>query len=240
MRRRSRSAVSSVSVAQRRRRSSAPRSATGAGRPSRKPWAPWAPTGARLALRVRVAGELEHRLGLDALGDHERAALAGEGHDAEHHRARTAVLDRVGDDRAVDLDEVDRQRAEHLEPGVAGADVVERELEAEAAQARRLGEQQLLARVGALGDLEHDLVRLVAGAAHGEHEAVAREPVVLERLRRDVEEQQRVLRAARSAARSVARRQTASSSWPRPIESAISNASPGPASSRGRGRASAS
>ena len=56
------------------------------------------------------------------------------------------------------------------------------------------GTQQLLAGVGALGDLEHDLLGLVAGAAHGEHEAVAGERVVLERLRRHVEEQQRALR----------------------------------------------
>ena len=190
MRRRSRSAVSSVRVGhrllvarhlRRHRRRAAEQEALGAVGADR----------ARLALGVRVAGELEHRLGLDALGDHERAALAREGHDAEHHRARPAVLDRVGHDRAVDLDEVGRQRAEHLEPGVAGADVVERELEAEPPQPRRLGEQQLLARVGALGDLEHDLVRLVAGAVRGQHEAVAREAVVLERLGGDVEEQQR-------------------------------------------------
>ena len=147
-----------------------------------------------LAVGVRVARQLQHRLGLDALGDHERAALAGEGHDREHHGARPAVLDRRGDDGAVDLDEVDGQRAQHLEARVAGADVVERELEAERAQPRGLRDQDLLAGVGALGDLEHHLLGLVARAAHGQHEAVARQRVVLERLRRDVEEQQRARR----------------------------------------------
>ena len=80
---------------------------------------------------------------------------------------------------------------QHLEAGVARPDVVERELEAERAQPRRLGDQEVLAGVGALGDLEHDLLGLVARAAHGQHQAVARQRVMLERLRRDVEEQQR-------------------------------------------------
>ena len=74
-------------------------------------------------------------------------------------------------------------RAQHLEARVAGADVVERELEAERAQPCGLGDEDLLAGVGPLGDLEHDLRGLEAGAAHGQHEAVARERVVLERLR---------------------------------------------------------
>ena len=95
---------------------------------------------------------------------------------------------------------------QHLEAGVARADVVERELEAERAQPRGLGDQQLLARVGALGDLQHHLLGLVARAAHGEHEAVARQRVVLERLRRDVEEQQR---ARRQLARDAQRRAAA-------------------------------
>ena len=46
---------------------------------------------------------------------------------------------------------------------------------------------------------------LEARAAHGQHEAVARERVVLERLRRDVEEQQRALgQLARDAQRGAA------------------------------------
>jgi len=42
-----------------------------------------------------------------------------------------------------------------------------------------------------LGQLEHDPLGLETGGLHGSHEAVAGEHVVLERLRRHVEEQQR-------------------------------------------------
>ena len=63
-------------------------------------------------------------------------------------------------DGAVDLDEVDRRAAQQLEAGVAGADVVERDLEAELAQPRDLAHDVPEPRRGVLGQLEHELVRL--------------------------------------------------------------------------------
>ena len=88
-------------------------------------------------------------------------------------------------------------------PGVAGADVVERELEALRPQAAQALEDRRRPAAEALGDLHHDAAGVEARVGDG-----AQQPVVVgvevERLRRDVEEQQRVRRQVRRRAQRAA------------------------------------
>ena len=86
------------------------------------------------------------------------------------------VLEGGGDDGVVDLHEVDRQLPQHLEAGVARADVVEREPESEAAEASGVGDHLAEPRIRALGDLEHDLRR---AQARGRNLRTSRSPARL-------------------------------------------------------------
>ena len=142
--------------------------------------------------RAGIAQERELRVGLDPLGDHGRVRARGVGDHGLQHAERGRVVRGVGDHGAVDLDEVDRRAAQQLEAGVARADVVERDLEAQLPQPRDLAHDVPQPRRRVLGELEHELVRLEADRAHGVDQGRAGEHVALERLRRDVEEQQRV------------------------------------------------
>jgi hypothetical protein len=130
-----------------------------------------------------LAHERELRVGLDALGDHGRVRARGVGDHGLEHAERGRIVLGVEDHRAVDLDEVDRRAAQQLEAGVAGADVVERDLEAELAQQRDLAHDVPESRRRVLGQLEHELVRLQAGGVHGLDQRRARQRVALERLR---------------------------------------------------------
>ena len=77
------------------------------------------------------------------------------------------VLHRLDDDRAVDLHEVHRELAQHLEARVAGTDVVQGEPESEPAQARGVGDHMVEACVRALGYLQDDLLGLKPDGPHG-------------------------------------------------------------------------
>ena len=82
---------------------------------------------------------------------------------ASDQRAVARVAGEVADERAVDLDHVHRQRAQPAERGVARAEVVEREADAEPAQLldEALGAAEIDER--ALGDLEDQAIRCHAG-----------------------------------------------------------------------------
>ncbi len=142
---------------------------------------------------VDRAHPVEQRVVLDALGDDVGAGLAGERRHREQDGARVGLVGRRGDDAAVELDELGADLAEHLEARVARADVVERELEALLAQPPEALEDRRGAPAEALGDLDDDAPGRDVRRARG-----AQEPVVagaeVERLRRDVEEQQRARR----------------------------------------------
>jgi len=141
-----------------------------------------------------LADERQHLRGLDALGDHERLDLARKRHDGDEHRPSRPVLEGRGDHLAVDLDEVDREPAQHLEAGVAGAHVVERHLEAELAQSRDLRHDRRDRGSGALGDLHHEPTGVEAYGPRPLPEAVGGPGHLGQRAGREVQEQQRVRR----------------------------------------------
>ena len=102
---------------------------------------------------------------LDPLGDSAQAELVPDPHD----RARQArFLGRAEqlDERAIDLEDVDWEAVEVAQRGVAGAEVVDRQRDAELAQCLQHTE-----RLGALidqhrlGDLEHERARFESGLA---------------------------------------------------------------------------
>ena len=89
------------------------------------------------ALRLVAAQRaqvVEHVRALDALGDDLEPEAAREVDRGAHDQQVVDVADDAGDERAVDLDLVERQPLEVGERGVAGAEVVEREPDAERAQ----------------------------------------------------------------------------------------------------------
>src|SRR5436190_13915214 len=103
--------------------------------------------------------------GLDTFADHLQPERLAEVDDRLHQRGAFARSE-VAAERAVDLEDVDRQLTQASERGVADAEVVERQAHAERlelVQAGRGGE-----RVGCeqgLGDLEHQLLRRQAARA---------------------------------------------------------------------------
>ena len=83
---------------------------------------------------ARLGDERELLGGLDALGDDVHPEPGAERRDRAHDRARRAVLRQVAQERAVDLEHLHGQRAQARERRVLGAEVVERELDAEPVQ----------------------------------------------------------------------------------------------------------
>ncbi len=136
-----------------------------------------------VALDLVAAPQAEQRAGLgavDALGDHAHAEPAPEVHQRVHDRGVALVVGDAHDERAVDLEHVDVQLLEVGEPGVAGAEVVERGGDADRAQADEHVD-------GAL-DVGHDDV-----LRHLDLEPVGREAMVVEQpldLRRQAEVEQ--------------------------------------------------
>ena len=76
-------------------------------------------------------------LGLDALGDDAQAEVVGEVDRGAHDRGVGGVDGHLDHERLVDLDHVDREPLEVGQRRVAGAEVVDRERQADLAQARR-------------------------------------------------------------------------------------------------------
>src|SRR6266403_1490416 len=80
---------------------------------------------------VVAAQELELLGGLDALGEHAQAQRVAHGDDRLGERSVAPALREAHDERAVDLQAVDRQAGEIRKARVAGAEVVHRDLHAE-------------------------------------------------------------------------------------------------------------
>ena len=113
----------------------------------------------QVALRHRHA-EADHRVELaellDALGQHRGVDPAGEGADHLHQRALRLVAVDPGDQLAVQLDDVRADPDQVLEPGVAGARVVDGDQRARVAEPVQ-GRLERLVGVdpGVLGQLDH-------------------------------------------------------------------------------------
>ena len=128
-------------------RSRASSSAAGSGRDRWKPWAKSQPSAVR---RRELAGRLH------ALGHDPHPERLGHADDRLHDRGvALAVLAEVGDERAVDLERVDRVAAQVGQRRVAGAEVVEHQPHAEPPQRlQRLGDRGRVLEQQALGDLQ--------------------------------------------------------------------------------------
>ena len=100
----------------------------GTGDPNRWPCAQQAPHAPEAVLLGRR---------LDALGAGDEVEAAAELDDHVDHRAVEGVAPEPRDEGAVDLDRLDRELLEVQERGGGGAEVVEGQVDAEAAQARR-------------------------------------------------------------------------------------------------------
>src|SRR3954469_19712271 len=111
------------------------------------------------AERVELAG------GLDALGDRLEPQAARDVDDRADDRRVVLLLAQPVDERAVDLDRVDRHALQARQGRVAGAEVVEQDADAELAQAleRRARRGDVLEE-DALGDLEAEAAGLEAAA----------------------------------------------------------------------------
>ena len=106
------------------------------------------------AAAAQVDQRLQDALGLHALGDDVEAEVAGEVDRRADDHGVAVVVGHRGDEGAVDLDLVERQLLEVGERRLAGAEVVEREPDAERAQRREhLGHALRIAHHGGLGDL---------------------------------------------------------------------------------------
>src|SRR5690349_21665176 len=88
-------------------------------------------------LAAELQEELALRLVLDPFGDHLHAERACEREDRAHDCAGTRIARRareLGDERAVDLERLQRELMQIRERGVAGAEIVERDRDARAAE----------------------------------------------------------------------------------------------------------
>src|SRR4051812_8310659 len=117
------------------------------------------------AVAAEVAQRLELVVGLDALGDRPEAEAGGDVDDGAHDRRVVRLLAETVDERAVDLDRVDRHALQARQRRVAGAEVVEQDADAERAERleRRAGRGDVLEQ-HALGDLEAEAAGLEAAA----------------------------------------------------------------------------
>ena len=95
---------------------------------------------------------------LDALGDDVVAEGRGHGDDTLNDRCVARVGAEAGDERAVDLDRIDRKLAQERERRVAGAEVVEREVDAERSDALEVLEAVGDLHRRGLGELDRDLL----------------------------------------------------------------------------------
>ena len=108
-------------------------------------------------------GELVGRF--DALGDDDHPERVRHRGDALHDRRGALVAAQAQDERPVDLEHVDREAVQVRERRVAGAEVVERERDAELVQRLQQRDRGLgLVHERRLGELEAELVGGQAGA----------------------------------------------------------------------------
>ena len=113
--------------------------------------------------------QLLHLFGvLDALGDGPQPEDARELDDRGGERRLLAAVGDAVDERLVDLEDVDREAADVVQRRVAGAEVVDRELDAELLQLAEPCDRQVhVLHHHALGDLDHQAARREAGVLEG-------------------------------------------------------------------------
>ena len=150
----------------------------------------------------RTRGRAEQLVVLDALGDDVRAGLGRNAAMAANtaRPGRCATRSR----RCGRSSRSPTGAAEHLQPGVADADVVERDPQAGGAQVLDAAQDGLRGGADALGDLDDHAGRVELGAADRVGEPGVAVRVAVERLGRDVDEERgagrQVLRALEGAA----------------------------------------
>jgi len=121
------------------------------------------------ALDLLAAGASEELLLFGVLhpfGDHRQLQAVGEGDDGAGDGGVVVVVGQAGDERLVDLQDVDGQALEVAERGVAGAEVVDRQLQAELLE--RLEDRQgflLAVHHEGFGDFQLQALRAQCGAA---------------------------------------------------------------------------
>ena len=114
------------------------------------------------AVAAELAEALQLGLVLDALGDRDEAEAAAELHERGDQRVVGVA---GGDEGAVDLQRVDRELLQVGERGVAGAEVVDRDPDAEARSSRRIAAAASASRISAVSVISSDeQVGLEAGA----------------------------------------------------------------------------
>src|SRR4051812_5587481 len=122
------------------------------------------------ALEMRGAGGAERhdlRFGLDPFRDHAEPQGAAEMDDRMDDRRTLALAAHAVDEAAVDLQAIERELADVVEAGIAGAEIVERDAETHLAQAvQRIGRPIGIVEDRRFGNLDLDPVRLDAGALH--------------------------------------------------------------------------
>lgn len=135
------------------------------------------------------------------LGDHLEVERARELDHRRHHRLVDRVDAEIADERAVDLQIVERQVLQVAERGQAAPEIVERELAAHAVQHADEALRMLDVRDDrVLGDFERKLVRRDAGAVeHVDDELQERR--IAERLSREVDRETAIRRQPNAAAR---------------------------------------
>ena len=140
----------------------------------------------------RAPHDFEHREVLDPLRDDLGLHLVRDRDDAGQDAASALAAHRADDHVAIDLDVVHRELAQHFQARVAGAGVVEGQPKSELPQPRRFADDHLHACDRPFRDLQHDAVRDQARGFDLADERGTGELAVVERLRADVEKEQRV------------------------------------------------
>ena len=98
-------------------------------------------------------------LGFDALGERREAEAVGDAQEHLGDRAVAFVVGQAHDERAVDLDHVDRQLFEIRERRIAGAEIVDCDGEAPAAkQIDRVHRALDILHRGGLGDFDAEMI----------------------------------------------------------------------------------
>src|SRR5829696_5719787 len=146
-----------------------------------------------LAVGAAEAGQLKGLgLLLDALGDHPQAEEVGDAEDGVGQGRLLGPIQQAVHERLGQLEDVDGEVAEIGQGRVAGAEVVDGQVDAEGPQAAEALQHGLL--VGGqdtLGDLQHQLVGVEAGGVQGAGH-VLEQVGLLELAHRQVDAEERV------------------------------------------------
>ena len=126
-------------------------------------------------------------LGLDALRHDDRSQRRADLDDRAQQGRRLLVADRALDERLGDLEAVDRERTQVAQRAVAGAEVVDDEMDAAALQlVEDLTDPRAVRDDGMLGDLEDERIGRDAGRHHGLADVLA-EPGLVELESREID-----------------------------------------------------